>query len=350
MKNPCPLVPSWNGNKAAGHSRLLPDALQNLFAASVIGFALAWLGILLTASFPLYLPNRHVRNSFFLILLVFVALNLGAALRRLARWSEWQPERTAWLWLPSALGLTYLILSPELLEPYLGAAARRGARWALVLLDMALVLVGAHRWNRAEAVSGTEGNGSGRARLGPALVLAFLVPGLLLGNFIAGQRPGYYRPDAREERLFAFVRTLPKDALLAGDPCTLNSIPFYGRRAVLFSCERLGVFPLLPDRLVTDGLRAYFAEQGADVYNFCKQYGVDYLVVNSGSLQPSSVAQGNYFYEPYTSLLRAEVGDRSHFALASIPEEVRLYQDGALFIAACDRETLPGAGDPAGER
>jgi len=58
-----------------------PRALKLLFYASVILYFLAWLAMFLTSSLALYFPSRYTQTSLPLVLLLFVVMNLGSAIR-----------------------------------------------------------------------------------------------------------------------------------------------------------------------------------------------------------------------------------------------------------------------------
>ncbi len=46
-----------------------------------------------------------------------------------------------------------------------------------------------------------------------------------------------HKPTATINSAINYLETLPKDTLIAGDPCSISDVPLYASRAVLFSCE-----------------------------------------------------------------------------------------------------------------
>ena len=80
---------------------------------------------------------------------------------------------------------------------------------------------------------------------------------------------------------------MPDDVLVSGNPCDLDGIPLFAKRMVLFSCERPR-----SDALAMDTLLAYYAADPETVAAYCRQYGVDYLVVNQDSFEPVALAAG----------------------------------------------------------
>jgi hypothetical protein len=140
-----------------------------------------------------------------------------------------------------------------------------------------------------------------------------------------------YSPEEESIQLFEYVETLPVDVLFAGSPCALDGIPFYGKRMVLFSCERY-----LPDQeMILEELRAYYAADGERIYDFCRNYGITHLVVDKETLLPEYVAEGDYFFEPFNSTLAPELKKRTDFALNYISEEQKLFQADPIFVISC---------------
>lgn len=318
----------------------LPPVFGRLLLASITAFALSWLAILLTSSLLLYLPSRHTEFAFFVLLVFFVFLNLEDTLRDLAQGLR---KRRGWVIGVGAVCII-LLLSVALLS---GGAPASGPwkvlRWLLLaLLPVLLILAGLllrHRGGiRSEPAQRAKGN-EGRTWL--VLGVAFLLVSPL---YIRVTGPTFHKPGAVERELLAYVETLPENALLAGDPCSLDDVPYYARRSVLYSCWRF------EEEEALAGLRAYYAETGAEVLDFCRRYGVDYLVVDQATLDPDLVARGGYFFEPYVTMLAPTLKGRTDFALRRVPREDWLFAVGSRFVIACDEATLltGGAADAGG--
>jgi hypothetical protein len=139
-------------------------------------------------------------------------------------------------------------------------------------------------------------------------------------------------PSESELSLYRYLTTLPKDTLLAGTPCALDNVPLFAKRQILFSCEKLVNDP----PRVRQSLLAYYSSDAEDVAAFCRQFGVDYLVVDEAAYAPEYLDRGRLFFEPYNDELVSAVAGRESFALAEVPEEDRLFQAESLYVVACD--------------
>ncbi|KAA3657189.1 MAG: hypothetical protein DWQ04_28810, partial [Chloroflexi bacterium] len=89
------------------------------------------------------------------------------------------------------------------------------------------------------------------------------------------------------------------------------------------------------DTVVMDAVMAHYAEDMSNVTLYCQQYGIDYLVVDTTRFEEELIASGKYFYDPYDGWLAPELMSRSQFALASVPEQDRLFEFENKFVMAC---------------
>jgi hypothetical protein len=134
-----------------------------------------------------------------------------------------------------------------------------------------------------------------------------------------------------EQALLGFLETLPKDVLLAGSPCALDNVPLFAKRQILFSCEQTG-----KDDLMRQALKAYYAEDGRAVVDFCQRYRIDHLVVDLETYSKEYLARDKLFFEPYNRELLAHIAGRDTFALAQVPDDVKAFQWGDLFVVPCE--------------
>lgn len=124
-----------------------------------------------------------------------------------------------------------------------------------------------------------------------------------------------YRADAA---LYAAVRELPKDALLAGNPEDMDTVLTFGRRNVVASFElahpwSVGYWRLYAPRLAHQA-EAYYAKDPAKVLEFARAYGVTHMVVREADLTPAAVAKGPLF-APFNARIRALADKPGDFAL-----------------------------------
>lgn len=243
---------------------LLPR--REIWAMAIVSLAL--FGLAQALLFRLYLPHRYVYP-----LIPFLAIFIALAWR-----PTWQALadrlNRPWLWallalvLPPAvafLALTVFPLgfrrSPERAlavfrdyAPYLAIALAFGVVLALLLHNRRA------RWIGAAAVAGA----------------------LLVGEIgVAGKRtPGV--PCKRIEVL-NYLGTLPKDAIIAGNPVELGCVPVVSKRAVVISEKLFQTWEVhywhFTRRRMFDSVIAYYGGSLDAVLALRRRYGADYIVV-----------------------------------------------------------------------
>jgi len=105
-----------------------------------------------------------------------------------------------------------------------------------------------------------------------------------------------YRP------LYAALASTPKDALIAGHPNLMDTVPTFARRRAFATYELAqpwsrGYWAKLKPRL-TDLFKAYYAADPRVVVAFCRKYGIDFLIVDDRHFTPAFL-QGGWFLFPY---------------------------------------------------
>lgn len=124
-----------------------------------------------------------------------------------------------------------------------------------------------------------------------------------------------YRSDVA---LYAAVETLPKDALLAGNPVLLDNVLTFGRRNVVASFElahpwSVGYWARLYPRLAHQA-EAYYAKDPDTVLEFARAYGVTHMVVREADFTDKALAKGPLF-APLDGRIRELAGQPGNFAL-----------------------------------
>lgn len=311
--------------------RPIPNTLKHLFLAAWLSFTVAWLGIILLSSTVLYLPSRYVEAPLLLLLLIFISLHAGTALQRAAMLFQIHKKKMVW---PIALVVgivVFLLFGPE--DVRLGGIIQE-LRWILLVLLAALALLYALSLSDKEnnRIS-TKPQPISSRRTWPALYLPLLLAAFF---FIHLFHAPFYHASPLERELLDYVKSLPHDVRLAGHPCLLDSVPLFSQRMALSSCED----PNLDSNVVLAMLQAYYAESGAEIIHFCQEHDIDYLVVSSFFLEKEFVTQDVIFFEPYNSLLLADLDPETEFALSSIPSHHKEFEQEAVFVIKCQPEVF----------
>ena len=237
--------------------------------------------------FKLYLPHRYTYP-----LVAFFAIVVGVTLRPTwaALWARPRP-RLAAFGLLCAPVVVYLLavyafpLGPR--EPLgdLGRAEVAGLAVAVLLAAAAAVAL--------SRVRGWSAPGLGAALTGLVLLVALLgVP-----DRTARGSPCPTGPAAR------FLGTLPKDAIVAGDPYDLKCVPFTARRAVVISTQLAPAYEVEyflhgRERLYAD-LRAYYGSSVDAIVELRRRYGATHLWVRRAAVENEMRKQKGQRWHPW---------------------------------------------------
>ena len=139
-------------------------------------------------------------------------------------------------------------------------------------------------------------------------------------------------PSEDERNIYEFVASLPKDTVLVGNPDIMTNIPLFSKRSVLFK----GLFPR-GDAPIVKYFDAQYAETAQPVLDFCRQFQINYLVLDTRDFNPDDIAKGHFFYEPWNSSIRTVVNGRSDFVL---PQLEPIFTSGPYRVIKCDPDIL----------
>ncbi|MCB9098312.1 MAG: hypothetical protein H6632_02145 [Anaerolineales bacterium] len=303
--------------------RRLPDVFSHLLIASIIMYALSMVAIFGLSSLALYYPSRYTRVTLFVLPLCFVGLNWPLFLEKLPAW--WRRNIRLCLFFVLSLGLTlalvYFLLPSSL--PVLPLL------WLFGLILSGVLTV----WGGSYVVRLIAGYTSlaGRSRI-TAIVAVAAITVFLGGSYIKtlGLRP--IDPSKSARNVYQFIATLPKDALIAGEPELMAGVPLFSQRSVLFSA----LHPNL-DAPILDYFDMQYAESPEKVLNFCQDYKVNYLVLDTTNFAPQFLANKQFFYQPYNDLIVDMVATRSHFVL---PRFHPIYTSDPYVVIQCDAKTV----------
>jgi hypothetical protein len=224
--------------------------------------------------FHLYLPHRYTYPllPFFCIV---VAVTLRPTLEALAARARWAPLLAPLLSV-AAFGIALMAfpLGPQY-------SARRFSSWLeqaapYLVLGLLLGALGAAVWIWATSLGPLRG-------LAPA---AAIVAGVVLVAGVAfaarGKGDG---SGCRHAGLYAYLETLPKDAIIAGDPIDMNCVPIAARRPVVISQKMYQPWYVHYGQMVRERMfrtiRAYYGSSIAALVGLRTRYGADYLVVRT---------------------------------------------------------------------
>jgi hypothetical protein len=306
----------------------LPYVAWCLVLGTLLMFAISWWAIWLTDSFLLYLPSRYTRVGLFLFRLIFVELNLIDFVREAPTLIRRHPGRLIWLLVGIEAMVVVLIIFYPSDRASIGVL---NMKYLLALAGLAVGILGfavIRQPNRtAPDLSRIGHTFMGRALVGLVAVVA-LAGWAIYAPMLT--EVSYLDPPEAERKLLAYLETLPKEAMLAGSPCALDSVQLFARRRIFMSCEQPRT-----DAVVEEALTAYYADKPQVATNFCQNHHVDYLVIDLKTYSREYLAQGWIFYEPHNQVILPRIIDQASFALAELPDDIKLFKADHYYVVRC---------------
>jgi hypothetical protein len=300
---------------------LLRRELLWMLVTSLLLYALAF-----AVLFRLYLPNRYTYP-----LLPFSCVAIAVAWRpTLESLGHWLRPALAWLLIPLGLAISlaaaYLAVRVVPLGPKLSSARLRfflhhGARPVVAVAIVVAVVASALVWRRGAAATRVVG------------VAAVLAGTLLLAEVaIAGRGISLAGHCSRDRQVLHYVGTLPKNAIIAGDPTTIGCVTLVSKRPVVISRKLYQVFSAkylsVARQRMFAMIDAYFGDSRSKILALRQRYGADYLVVQPRSLAGHTPAPRWRRMAPFTGIVRRLMRLPHGRAALQLPARCRTFEDG----------------------
>jgi hypothetical protein len=182
-------------------------------------------------------------------------------------------------------------------------------------------------------------------RRGAAWVAASAVAAALLVGQVA-LAGGDRRTGLRCGRLdtLLHLRTIPKDAIVAGNPVLLDCVPIVSRRAVVMNEKLFQVWEVdfwqEGRRRMFDSVEAYYGDSTDSILELRRKYGADYLVVERRPL-----FRRWRYTEPFTTEVRRLRETVAEPARRRLPRECRTWGGklDVVYDLACVEARSPGS-------
>ncbi|MEW6530542.1 MAG: hypothetical protein AB1473_06885 [Thermodesulfobacteriota bacterium] len=169
----------------------------------------------------------------------------------------------------------------------------------------------------------------------------FLVTVLVLFGAVRSHNMELY-DFSRHADLYQFLRTTPKTALIAGHPELMDNIPTFARRKAFVNYELshtwIEPFWSTIKKRTYDFFRAYYAQDPEEIRRFCREYGIDYLLVRDEDFSAERLQREPIYFEPFNTFVRELTRSASRFAILDAREFPPLYEKDGI------RVITPGRG------
>jgi hypothetical protein len=303
--------------------RLIRKEVWAMGAVSLILF-----GVSYAVLFHLYLPNRYTYA-----LIPFYCVVIAVSWYPL--WNAYG-EKVRWLLPILAVGLPAAVVwfagSKFDLGPLLPPATLRDTvvdGWVTIACAVAAGAVLAavvyfHRTDRA---------------VGALLVLlgAVLAGSLLTGVVAeAGWQTSKGHDCSKDQALYSYLRTLPKRAIIAGDPKAIDCVPIEAERGVVISRKLYQPFDYTFLKIVrprmADMLRAYYGSSRSAIADLGTRYGATDLVIDRKLLSSKRPFLRFTFMAPFAAVVRRDLPPPSERAALHLPRSCDVWSQGDLAV------------------
>jgi hypothetical protein len=303
--------------------RLVRKEVWATAAVSLILFGLSY-----AVLFRLYLPNRYtypLTPVWCIVLGVCWRPTWCALARRMG---------TVWLAvvavvLPAAIfwiGVRWLKLGPQLSLTGTRRLLDSGAETLTLSAIVGVVLcVVAILWKRRSV-----------ARRPLVALVCTIFSGAVLVGAVTGTAGGRDSIVCGQPRMQAYLRSLPKDSIIAGDPVKLDCVPIESQRAVVISRKLYqsidaNYLKVIRPRMFAM-LRAYYGASQQAIANLHSRYGADYLVVQRSLLTGRDALPAYTYMAPFEKLINTLLSRSSTRAALSLPATCAAWKRGEITV------------------
>jgi hypothetical protein len=181
-----------------------------------------------------------------------------------------------------------------------------------------------------------------------ALVCALISAAVLVGA-VTGVDAGRDTFVCGQPQLQAYLRSLPKDVIIAGDPVKLDCVPMEAERAVVISRKLYqpvdaSYLNVIRPRMFAM-LRAYYGASQRAIANLHSRYGADYLVVERPLLTARVASPAYAVMAPFAKLIDTLLASSATRAALDLPPACAVWRHGDLTVydLRCVSSSLPRA-------
>jgi len=143
-------------------------------------------------------------------------------------------------------------------------------------------------------------------------------------------------------RLYAFMRSLPSDVIVACHPDDGNDLPFWAGRSTLVNRENLLPFAVefwdFQKTRAQDTLSALYSVRRGAALAFSEKYRVTHFLLNEGRYG-AGFKEAASLFEPFGSYVRGIVAPlkRADLALANVPAQAVVFRDAPFLVVDVKR-------------
>jgi hypothetical protein len=170
------------------------------------------------------------------------------------------------------------------------------------------------------------------------VLLCAVLSGSLLTGVVAeaGWQTSTGRDCGKNLALYSYLRTVPKQAIIAGDPKAIDCVPIETDRAVVISRKLYQPFDYTFLKFVrprmADMLQAYYGPSRRAIADLGTRYGATNLVIDRRLLAAKRPEQQYANMAPFASVVRRAEAAPSHRAALHLPRSCEMWSQGDLAV------------------
>ncbi len=141
---------------------------------------------------------------------------------------------------------------------------------------------------------------------------------------------------SQDAKLYEFLRSTPKTCLMAGHPELMDNIPTFAQRKAFVTYELSHTWYTrywdTIKKRTFDFFRAYYSDNPGEIRSFCREYGINYLLVRDEDFVEERRKSGDVYFQPFGDYIRDSTKKRSDFALLDRKEFPPVYEKNGIRV------------------
>jgi hypothetical protein len=294
-------------------------------AASLILF-----GVSYAVLFHLYLPNRYTYA-----LIPFYCIVIAVSWYPL--WNAYG-EKLRWLLPVLAVGVPAAVVWYAGSRFDLGPLLPPATLWDTVVDGRVTIACAVAAGAALAAVVYVLRTDRGMGAVTLIVLLCAVLAGSLLTGVVAeaGWQTSKGHDCSKDQALYSYLRTLPKRAIIAGDPKAIDCVPIEAERGVVISRKLYQPFDYTFLKIVrprmANMLRAYYGSSRSAIADLGTRYGATDLVVDRKLLTLKRPFLRFTSMAPFAAVVRRDLPPPSQRAALHLPRSCDVWSQGDLAV------------------
>ncbi len=137
-------------------------------------------------------------------------------------------------------------------------------------------------------------------------------------------------------KLYEFLQSTPKMSLMAGHPELMDNVPTFAHRKAFVTYELSHTwYTTFWDQIkkrTFDFFRTYYSDDPEEIRRFCRDNGIDYLLVRDDDFLQKRRESGEVYFQPFGYYVRDLTKSKGHFALLDRKAFPPIYENDGIRV------------------